>query len=471
MSKAALITCGLIALAAVPSSASAEAPRENLHAVILEAAKDHATRRQMIAAAPKRMRIVRSTEPMFDPLLDKEFVSLRLAKTVWVRAEPKADGALLGMISRATRPEYVSHSTNDDCPTPWVEIKPMGWICIRVFPSSKPVTVKSKKPPKPLLGNYAIIRGAGRLYKTLELATEKGDSRLVKGDIVRLTRSVKTEDGRKLWRTQRGEWVEDAHVGKLSGSRFSGVKLDQPDGLRLPLAFAVNRDTNRARGAVKVFAEPKAGVRAKRSLKSKTVVSLGKRSPDGMFFSIGDSIGDDEWVRFADLRIAQRVPKPASAADGVWVDVDIDEQVIVVYRGDTPILATLGSSGREKDPTPTGVFRVTRKKRQTTMANERHEAQSYSVAVPWPTYFYEGYAFHSAYWHNSFGKARSHGCINLAPNDALAIHQVLGPELPPGWLAVYSDDDVLPGSVVQIRGRVEVPPPTKPGAGGLASGP
>ena len=33
-------------------------------------------------------------------------------------------------------------------------------------------------------------------------------------------------------------------------------------------------------------------------------------------------------------------------------------------------------------------------------------------------YFEEGYALHAAYWHDDFGTPRSHGCINLAPEDA-----------------------------------------------------
>ena len=34
--------------------------------------------------------------------------------------------------------------------------------------------------------------------------------------------------------------------------------------------------------------------------------------------------------------------------------------------------------------------------------------------VPWNLYFtHEGAAIHGAYWHDNFGKPRSHGCVNL----------------------------------------------------------
>ena len=38
--------------------------------------------------------------------------------------------------------------------------------------------------------------------------------------------------------------------------------------------------------------------------------------------------------------------------------------------------------------------------------------------IPYVQYFQEGYALHAAYWHDDFGIPRSHGCINLAPEDA-----------------------------------------------------
>jgi hypothetical protein len=39
--------------------------------------------------------------------------------------------------------------------------------------------------------------------------------------------------------------------------------------------------------------------------------------------------------------------------------------------------------------------------------------------IGWVTVFTsEGAAVHAAYWHNEFGKARSHGCVNCLPDDA-----------------------------------------------------
>ena len=46
----------------------------------------------------------------------------------------------------------------------------------------------------------------------------------------------------------------------------------------------------------------------------------------------------------------------------------------------------------------------------------------YLEDVPWTMYYDEARALHGAYWHNGFGYARSHGCVNLGPGDALWLY-------------------------------------------------
>jgi lipoprotein-anchoring transpeptidase ErfK/SrfK len=38
--------------------------------------------------------------------------------------------------------------------------------------------------------------------------------------------------------------------------------------------------------------------------------------------------------------------------------------------------------------------------------------------VPYTMYFYQGYGIHGTYWHNSFGRPMSHGCVNLPIDEA-----------------------------------------------------
>lgn len=44
--------------------------------------------------------------------------------------------------------------------------------------------------------------------------------------------------------------------------------------------------------------------------------------------------------------------------------------------------------------------------------------------VPWNLYFTEqGAVIHGAYWHDSFGKPYSHGCVNVAPDEARELYE------------------------------------------------
>jgi hypothetical protein len=52
-----------------------------------------------------------------------------------------------------------------------------------------------------------------------------------------------------------------------------------------------------------------------------------------------------------------------------------------------------------------------------------------TMGVPWCTFFAgSGVAIHSTFWHNNFGTPRSHGCLNILPEDAKWIFRWATPE-------------------------------------------
>jgi hypothetical protein len=57
--------------------------------------------------------------------------------------------------------------------------------------------------------------------------------------------------------------------------------------------------------------------------------------------------------------------------------------------------------------------------------------------VPYVMYFYGGYSLHGTYWHNDFGRARSHGCVNLRTPAAKWLFDWTTPPLPPGASQVW----------------------------------
>jgi len=174
-------------------------------------------------------------------------------------------------------------------------------------------------------------------------------------------------------------------------------------------------------------------------------------------------IGDGEWIAAADVRAAM----PVAAAPGVkpgerWIDVDLDRQILVAYEGDLPVYATLVSTGVKDTPSETGVYRIWKKMSESDMKGLSGE-DPYSVAtVPW-TQFYSperGLALHAAYWHDKFGIARSHGCINLAPVDARWLYFFTDPQTPAGW-SMGAGVVEAPGSILRVRSKADPDPPLR----------
>jgi lipoprotein-anchoring transpeptidase ErfK/SrfK len=71
--------------------------------------------------------------------------------------------------------------------------------------------------------------------------------------------------------------------------------------------------------------------------------------------------------------------------------------------------------------------------------------------VPYVEYFSSGYALHAAYWHDVFGTARSHGCINLSPIDAHHLFLWTDPQVPDRWHGVFASKDSAKGTLVMVH--------------------
>jgi lipoprotein-anchoring transpeptidase ErfK/SrfK len=71
--------------------------------------------------------------------------------------------------------------------------------------------------------------------------------------------------------------------------------------------------------------------------------------------------------------------------------------------------------------------------------------------VPWVQYFAAGFALHTAYWHDVFGVARSHGCVNLSPIDGHWLFGFTDPPVPQGWHGVEAGTDTPAGTTVFIH--------------------
>lgn len=133
-----------------------------------------------------------------------------------------------------------------------------------------------------------------------------------------------------------------------------------------------------------------------------------------------------------------------------WLDVSILRQTLVAYVGERPVFATLVSTGADGlgDPETThstvqGVFLVHTKHVTATMSGDQADDEFDLHDVPYVQYFEGGYALHGAYWHDSFGQPKSHGCINLSPAAARHLFTLTEPKVPERWHSALSRDGTL----------------------------
>ena len=102
------------------------------------------------------------------------------------------------------------------------------------------------------------------------------------------------------------------------------------------------------------------------------------------------------------------------------LEVDLARQWVMAYQDDTPVFMSRASTGlamgNGESMTPRGRHKVFYKRPSRHMAAGDSASDGYDLpGVPWCSYFTTtGVAFHGTYWHNDFGRPRSHGCINLA---------------------------------------------------------
>lgn len=184
----------------------------------------------------------------------------------------------------------------------------------------------------------------------------------------------------------------------------------------------------------------------------------------GRWLTIPDGLGAGvpAYIEAGKVRWFEPGPALAGVAEGeIWIDVDLQQQMLAVMQGDAPIFVTLVSSGTGAKPntsTPRGIYRIRNKLAFGAMRNRPEDATEspYHVeAVPWVQYFYRRFALHGAYWHNGFGHRKSHGCVNLAPKDARYVYGLTTPNVPGGWMSSYEHAGEQ-GSVVRVRKGMDV---------------
>ena len=114
--------------------------------------------------------------------------------------------------------------------------------------------------------------------------------------------------------------------------------------------------------------------------------------------------------------------------------VDLASQMLTAYEGEKLVFSQRCSSGAEGTETPKGEFRTYHKGPAVHMTNQGDAIENiYNLpGVPWCSFFTgAGHALHGTYWHNDYGRPRSHGCVNLPSEAAKFLYRWTLPTVPP----------------------------------------
>jgi hypothetical protein len=131
------------------------------------------------------------------------------------------------------------------------------------------------------------------------------------------------------------------------------------------------------------------------------------------------------------------------------IHVDLTAQMVSAFEGETMVFSSRCSSGGKGTRTPTGEFLTYHKGPSVHMTNQGDSVNNiYNLpGVPWCTFFTSyGNAFHGTYWHNDYGRPRSHGCVNLRSEDAKWLYCWSRPNVPPGTDYLH-----LPGEGTRVQ--------------------
>ena len=132
-------------------------------------------------------------------------------------------------------------------------------------------------------------------------------------------------------------------------------------------------------------------------------------------------------LRPAALSVAPPPPASAAGRTSRWIDLNLTQQVVVAYDGQTVVRIARTSTGRPGWETSTGVFSIQRRVEKETMESSTllgldAARADYKVEnVRWTQYFTaDGMALHENYWKapDTFGIPSSHGCAGLLADDA-----------------------------------------------------
>ncbi|MBW2462972.1 MAG: L,D-transpeptidase [Deltaproteobacteria bacterium] len=359
---------------------------------------------------------------------------------VFVAMGPEAWG--LGIVRRGSTLRARLRSQGPGCDGHWFELEQGGYVCstrgFRVRAQQQDQVGDEAEPPNfeallPYRYGRVVSQDAFR-YEDLPTQAQRdrlaagvsmpGVAEKLVGDYFVTIDGEVEHEGHNYVRTVAGRYVDAEYIGDHARTELHGELLD--DDTALPLAFVIDDET------------PSYRVSAEGLVAEGTAPKYSRFRPTGLvtrgevtcvLTALGACIPRDS------LRVVWAIDRPSGVPAGErWVHVNLSEQTLVAYEGDRALFATVITSGKAGYDTPEGTYRIQHKYLSIRMSGDDPVEGVYDVdEVPWTMYYHRGYALHGAYWHDGFGRVRSHGCTNIAPADARWLYRWTTPHVPRGW--------------------------------------
>ncbi|MGC4066212.1 MAG: L,D-transpeptidase [Polyangiaceae bacterium] len=411
-----------------------------------------------IAAATRNSTAFAST--LQHPYAEAEALRV-IAEEVPLFQGPSRDAPRRGTLRRDAEVWAYGHARGTDCAGDWLLVGPSAWACDEPGRFDGREGSRGSPENRPLTHRFAkIARNGGGAYRSWDKVLQGlPEVDLEPGFFVGIVEERTTAVERFL-RTTHDLWVATSDVTTVTPSDSAGTTLD-PEAPSdetlapyLPVGWVY---VDHARACVAIDG-PERGAVLPRLSPLRIEATTTKRDKRWFRTPLG-------WFSERQVRVPAREAPPEELTPGArWLDVAIDTQTLVAYRGRDAVFATLVSTGREgareDTETPRGTHRIWVKLLWSDMDNlemwtnpspEIEDVRPYDVeAVPWVMYFRGGYGLHATYWHDRFGIPQSHGCVNLSLRDAERIFDFASPSLGPGWQAAHPSD-YDPATIVRVH--------------------
>lgn len=114
--------------------------------------------------------------------------------------------------------------------------------------------------------------------------------------------------------------------------------------------------------------------------------------------------------------IERQIP---SLCGDIYVKVDLSQQIMNIYKGDTLIYSWFVSTAANGYETPTGEYKPYH------TAKMHFSKQFYNSPMPYSVFFKDGFAIHGTEYIRSLGHKASHGCVRLHPENAKKLYDLV----------------------------------------------